>query len=168
MNIHVIHCPLQICRKDDCFFLKKLLASACFCENGQLERKAFWNRRWPTHQGSQSTFICVIFVLCSGWCQALGLPLSLPTPASRTWDTTLRLSRTLALPCTHADRCIHANPPSCSSAPRPQCLLWPPAPPPPPFRLPSALVPPPPDTLPEGSCLGWLSLFPVLWCPLDL
>lgn len=40
-NIHVLDCPLRICRKDDLKKKKKLLASACFCENGQLERIAF-------------------------------------------------------------------------------------------------------------------------------
>lgn len=76
VNIHILDCPLQICRKYDFFFFLKVLVSACFCENRlwQLGRKVFWNKQWPSHQSSQSTFTCVILVLCSSSGPALGAP----------------------------------------------------------------------------------------------
>lgn len=43
-----------------------------------MERIVFWNKRWPTCQSSQSTFICVIFCPVFWLVQALRLPVTLP------------------------------------------------------------------------------------------
>lgn len=69
----------------------------------------------------------------------------------------------LALPCALADRClcrVH------SAGPQPSARTTSCSPLPHLFSLCLALLLPLPDAFSECSCHGWLSLFPVLLCPL--
>lgn len=132
MNILILDCPLQVCRKDSYWKKKSADFSMLLWEWAMAAgKKSVLEQRTaltfvPGGQSLQSTFISVIFV-STPWLVP-GSPA--PSPSlfllqdSCTWNTTLQPAHHLALPCAPADGCLHTHLPWCVSAPGLDCFSW--------------------------------------------